>query len=173
MNRNAAVSGAETTRNTEIRASRFHSPGLSEFARRCGKDKGNLARYRDAAEVYEFARNRCNVTTVSALLDKASHLAAIHKATEETWAALVGAAANTTRPGRAYLVGDGLQNLRYRSPLRTPRTARGWGLQTYRPVASKARLHRSKPSWKFGGAAEKKVLPRPCSMYHPIVYSSQ
>ena len=65
--------------------------GLSEFARRCGKDKGNLARYRDAAEVYEFARNRCNVTTVSDLLDKASHLAAIHKAPEETWAVLVGA----------------------------------------------------------------------------------
>jgi site-specific DNA-methyltransferase (adenine-specific) len=49
--------------------------GLSEYARMIGKDKGNLSRYRNAAEVYQ---NCCNDTTV--LLDKTEHLAAIHSA---------------------------------------------------------------------------------------------
>jgi len=59
--------------------------GLSEYATRLGKDKGNLARYRDGAEVYVAVANRCNDTTV--FLDKAQHLATIHKAPSETWPA--------------------------------------------------------------------------------------
>lgn len=57
--------------------------GLSAYADRIGKDKGNVSRYRDAGEVYEAIKNRCNNTTV--FLDKAQHLAAIHKLPPECW----------------------------------------------------------------------------------------
>ncbi len=46
--------------------------GLSEYAGKLGKDKGNVSRWKNAAEV----ANCCIDTTV--LLDKAQHLAAIH-----------------------------------------------------------------------------------------------
>ena len=52
--------------------------GLSEYARRLGKDKGNLSRYREAARVV-IALNGCIDTTV--LLDRAQHLAEFVKHT--------------------------------------------------------------------------------------------
>lgn len=50
--------------------------GLSEYAEKLGKDKGNVSRWKNAAEV----ANRCTDTTV--LLDKAQHLATIHSLPE-------------------------------------------------------------------------------------------
>ncbi len=63
--------------------------GLTEYATRIGRDKGNVSRYRDGAEVFEAIRNCCNDTTV--FLDKAQHLAAIHQADRRAWPALVAA----------------------------------------------------------------------------------
>jgi hypothetical protein len=60
--------------------------GLSEYARRIGKDKGNLSRYRDAARVVCML-NRCIDTTV--LIDKAQHLAEVATADAALWPTLV------------------------------------------------------------------------------------
>ena len=56
--------------------------GLSEYARRLGKDKGNLSRYREAARVV-IALNGCIDTTV--LLDRAQHLAEVATADAVLW----------------------------------------------------------------------------------------
>jgi ParB/RepB/Spo0J family partition protein len=59
--------------------------GLSEYAEKIGKDRANVTRYREAAEVFE-SLNPCINTQV--YLDKAQHLAAIRKAPAETWGIL-------------------------------------------------------------------------------------
>ena len=62
--------------------------GLSAYAEAVGKSKGRISEYRDAAEV---AKNRSDSGTVSELLTKAAHLAAIHKLPEGAWASAVEA----------------------------------------------------------------------------------
>jgi ParB-like chromosome segregation protein Spo0J len=59
--------------------------GLSAYAEAIGKDKGRISRLRDAAEVV----NCCGNATV--LLQRAEHLAAIHKLPEEAWGVAVEA----------------------------------------------------------------------------------
>jgi N6-adenosine-specific RNA methylase IME4 len=54
--------------------------GLSEYARKVGKDRSNVRAYREAAEV---AQNVGNVTHV--LHDKTAHLSAIHALPRECW----------------------------------------------------------------------------------------
>jgi len=50
--------------------------GLSAYAEAVGRGESNLRLYRDGARVMEKV---ANVSEVSAYLDKAAHLAAIHK----------------------------------------------------------------------------------------------
>ncbi len=52
--------------------------GLQKYATQLGKDRGNVSRYREAAEVYLAVAASCNDTR--GFLDKAQHLAAIHRA---------------------------------------------------------------------------------------------
>jgi len=59
--------------------------GLSEYARLIGKDRTIFSKYQSAASVFKSI-NLCNVAQV---LDKANHLAAIHKAPESDWPWLV------------------------------------------------------------------------------------
>lgn len=59
--------------------------GLSEYARVVGKSDNTLRPYRDAANVVKVL----NFTDVRGVLDKANHLAAIHKAPEAEWQQLV------------------------------------------------------------------------------------
>ena len=58
--------------------------GLSEYAERVGRHAGNLGTYRQAAAVAETLLT-LEGFSVSAYLDKAAHLAAIHKLPEEAW----------------------------------------------------------------------------------------
>jgi len=60
--------------------------GLREYARNIGKAEGAIRFWRDAANIVK----QINCADVCAVLDKASHLAAIHKASEADWAWLVG-----------------------------------------------------------------------------------
>jgi hypothetical protein len=59
--------------------------GLQAYADAVGKDRGNVSRYLMAAKVCESI-NSCIDTRV--LLDKAQHLAAIHKAPMVVWEVL-------------------------------------------------------------------------------------
>jgi len=56
--------------------------GVSEYARQLGQDRGNLTAYRQGAEVLAATKNLCNVTQV---LDKAKHLASVHRLPRELW----------------------------------------------------------------------------------------
>lgn len=56
--------------------------GLSEYAERVGKSRPRIMEYRDSAKVYQKVSD---VGQVSALLDKAAHLAAIHGLPEACW----------------------------------------------------------------------------------------
>lgn len=56
--------------------------GLREYAEQVGRNEKNIRLYRDGASV---AENCGNVTAVSAYLDKAAHLAAIHKLDRSIW----------------------------------------------------------------------------------------
>lgn len=60
--------------------------GLSEYARMLGKDQAYITRVRQAAGVLNHIKP---MTQVISLLDKAQHLAAIHKAPAELWPTLV------------------------------------------------------------------------------------
>jgi len=62
--------------------------GLSEYAERVGKDAGDLSKYRNAARVVETL-GTFQGFSVSTLLDKAAHLAAIHALPETAWPAAV------------------------------------------------------------------------------------
>lgn len=59
--------------------------GLRAYAERIGKAVSSITEYRQAAEVLEFV----NCSDVRTVLDKASHLAAIHAAPESLWQILV------------------------------------------------------------------------------------
>ena len=67
---------------------RGQTGGLSQYARGIGKEscRPELSRYRQSAEVYEATQNLCDITQV---LDRANHLAAIHKAPSSEWTWLV------------------------------------------------------------------------------------
>jgi DNA modification methylase len=56
--------------------------GLANYARLTGQKPSNLTNYRNAAKVLSITRNHYNVIMV---LDKAAHLAHIHKAPRSTW----------------------------------------------------------------------------------------
>ena len=60
--------------------------GLAEYATRLAKDRGDLTRYRQAAEVFVAIRE--TIGSTQQFLDKAQHLAAIHKAERELWQVL-------------------------------------------------------------------------------------
>ena len=60
--------------------------GISEYARRVGKTKQYVSQLREAAEVLGVVKQS---SQVDSFLDKAQHLAAIHKADEELWQILV------------------------------------------------------------------------------------
>lgn len=60
--------------------------GLSEYARRMGKTRQNINTYRDGAEVFLTAKGEHQC---ACFIDKAMHLAAIHKADEEFWPIIV------------------------------------------------------------------------------------
>lgn len=62
---------------------RGKSGGLSAYAEKIGKDQSNISKYRNAATVSKKVGN------ITYLLNKAGHLAAIHKSPEETWELLV------------------------------------------------------------------------------------
>jgi site-specific DNA-methyltransferase (adenine-specific) len=55
--------------------------GLSEYAKTIGKHDNTLRPYRDAAIVI----NAINLTDIRDVLDKANHIAAIHKSPEQYW----------------------------------------------------------------------------------------
>ena len=55
--------------------------GLSEYARVVGKSRPRLSEYKDAADIVKTL----NVSDVGQVLDKANHLAAIHKAPDKYW----------------------------------------------------------------------------------------
>ncbi len=55
--------------------------GLSEYARVVGKGKSRLSEYQSAAKVVHAV----NCSDIGTLLDKANHLAAIHKAPADDW----------------------------------------------------------------------------------------
>jgi hypothetical protein len=55
--------------------------GLREYAKTIGKHDNTLRPYRDAAIVI----NAINLTNIRDVLNKANHLAAIHKAPEQYW----------------------------------------------------------------------------------------
>lgn len=54
---------------------------FSEVASRIGEQRQHVGTYRDGAEVYQTVKENPNIN-VHLLLDKAQHLAAIHKAPE-------------------------------------------------------------------------------------------
>jgi hypothetical protein len=60
----------------KAKAGRGKKGGLSDYARKIGKDPGNVSRYRDGAEVFRAVRNHCNDTRI--LRDRAQHLSAIY-----------------------------------------------------------------------------------------------
>jgi hypothetical protein len=62
--------------------------GLSEYAKAVGKQQGNVLNYRQAAEVFQEVKPICQHM---GLLDKAEHLAAIHKASKKAWLVIVQA----------------------------------------------------------------------------------
>lgn len=68
---------------------RGNEGGLSQYAQQIGKPRQNLGVYKNGAEVYEATKN-LNID-VHLFLDKALHLAAIHKAPSSSWPALVSA----------------------------------------------------------------------------------
>lgn len=61
--------------------------GLSDYARRIGKDVSNVRRYRDGAEVFRAIQNLGIDTHV--LRDKAEHLRAINAAARSLWPVIV------------------------------------------------------------------------------------
>jgi hypothetical protein len=61
--------------------------GLREYARNVGAAQSNLTNYRKGAEVLASVENRYD--DISLFLDKALHLAAIHKSPAPAWPALV------------------------------------------------------------------------------------
>jgi len=61
--------------------------GLSEYAKRLGKQQSHVSMYRQAAEVLMAVRE--TYTSMDMFLDKAQHLAAIHKLPPESWPAAV------------------------------------------------------------------------------------
>lgn len=73
--------------------------GISEYARQLGMEssRANLSSYRNAAFVLKHTQNLFNVKQV---LDKAAHLAAIHKAPESTWQILVEWLVTPKDPGK-------------------------------------------------------------------------
>jgi len=56
--------------------------GLSEYAKRVGRQRQHVGQYRCAAEVYEGVKVNIDVHL---LFDKAQHLSAIHKAPNHAW----------------------------------------------------------------------------------------
>ncbi len=60
--------------------------GLSEYARQVGKGKSRLSEYQSAAKVLKAIK----CSDIGTLLDKANHLATIHKAPAADWPWLVG-----------------------------------------------------------------------------------
>ena len=63
--------------------------GLSEYATKIGKKQPHVSDYRQAAEVFTAIRE--TYTSVYEFLDKAQHLAAIHKAPADCWPCLAAA----------------------------------------------------------------------------------
>ena len=59
--------------------------GMSAYAEQVGKNRGNIQTYKNAAEVANLFNDK------QVLLDKAAHLAAIHKLPEEAWGVAVEA----------------------------------------------------------------------------------
>jgi hypothetical protein len=72
----------------EEKGGRGKKGGLSEYARKMGKNDGNVFTYRNGAEVLSVIRGETPLL-IKGFLDKALHLAAIHKAPEELWSVLV------------------------------------------------------------------------------------
>jgi site-specific DNA-methyltransferase (adenine-specific) len=66
---------------SKIGAGKGNKGGLSEYARRVGKQRSDLSNYRDAAKIVE----RSTILDFLPLLNKANHLAAIHKAPADDW----------------------------------------------------------------------------------------
>lgn len=58
--------------------------GISEYATKMGKNEQNIGLYRQGAEVLRVVSDK-TPTILLGFLDKAAHLAAIHKAPEELW----------------------------------------------------------------------------------------
>ena len=69
----------------KAKGGRGQKGGLSEYAERIGRHAGLLTDYRNAAAVAETLHSS------EGLLDKAKHLAAIHKLPEEAWGVAQGA----------------------------------------------------------------------------------
>lgn len=59
--------------------------GLRDYARRVGRDEGNLRRMRDGAVVFEAVQN---AAILPHFIDKCYHLAAVYHAPQAAWAAL-------------------------------------------------------------------------------------
>lgn len=72
----------------KAKGGRGQKGGLSEYAEGVGRGESLIRRNRDGAEV---AQKVAHVCEVSKLLDKAAHLAAIHKLPEEAWGVAVEA----------------------------------------------------------------------------------
>jgi len=69
----------------KAKGGRGQKGGLSEYAEKLGRDGGLLTHYRNAAEVAQ------TIDLSQGLLDKAKHLAAIHKLPEAAWGVAVEA----------------------------------------------------------------------------------
>lgn len=69
----------------KAKGGRGQKGGLSEYAEKLGRDGGLLTHYRNAAEVAQ------TIDSSQGLLDKAKHLAAIHKLPEDAWGVAVEA----------------------------------------------------------------------------------
>ncbi len=65
----------------EVGQGRGNKGGLSEYASLVGKDKSDITRYRQGAEVL----SEIKILEYSNILDKAAHLAFIHKTPRELW----------------------------------------------------------------------------------------
>lgn len=66
---------------SQVGAGRGNKGGLSEYAVAIGRERTSLSKYRDAAKIVQH----CTILELENILDKANHLAAIHKSPEQYW----------------------------------------------------------------------------------------
>lgn len=80
-----ALQAVELGEGGQLKGGEGKKEGISEYARKIGKTQGYITQIRQAAEVLEFIKP---ISRLIGFLDKAQHLAAIHKADKELWPAL-------------------------------------------------------------------------------------